>query len=697
MSSNKTIYKAMDDPMWQNPYIDQEEEQTRILLDGTKLTYHYVHGGFTDTGVKFLFCMPPKENYKGRFFQYLSPFPGPDEEIASLSLSGEDDRIAFALSHGAYYVESNMGSLSAFGGGTDPALTWKSSAAAAEYSRKWAMEFYGTGRPYGYVHGGSGGGYKTMACIENTNAWDGGLPFVIGSPYSLPNSISLHVQGQRALRRVFGKIVDALDAGGSGNMYEGLNKDEAAMLKEITAMGFPPMVWYPEAWGMKDPGSLPVLAPSVKMADPQYFIDFWTKPGYLGSDEKSSAYSDRLVFSTRVSAVHLDTQEENRNCESGNDVDGAWKKQAVDGERYWLEVEKLPEGDDLYLEGVNLRFESGALKGRELAMGKMVRRQNQEGGCLTLGMCVNIEDLEGLLLQVQPGDELTMDNSDYIALQSYYRHQVPDDKLAHAWDQFRDQEGKPAIPQRRDVFGIGFNGTGTTQDGDIQCKAITIQCLMDESTFPWCADWYREKIKEAKGSDEDYRLYYMERCMHGNVSSLRNQMVTNYIGALNQAMLDLSDWVERGIEPLETTVYQNVDNQIIPAESALERKGIQPVVNLLANGEACAKVKAGEMVIFTADAQCPPGAGKITALDFELSNKMVISQNGDGQEAFKTKGNVRPYEKDGLNCATAEVCFRYDVPGTYFAAVEVCANRSGDAQDPFTQVRNLARARVIVE
>ena len=57
-----------------------------------------------------------------------------------------------------------------------------------------------------------------MACIENTNAWDGAAPYVIGSPVSLPNTITMHAQGQRCLRRVFGKIVDALDAGGSGDM-----------------------------------------------------------------------------------------------------------------------------------------------------------------------------------------------------------------------------------------------------------------------------------------------------------------------------------------------------------------------------------------------------------------------------------------------------------------------------------------------
>ena len=107
-----------------------------------------------------------------------------------------------------------------------------------------------------------------MACIENTSAWDGAAPFVIGSPVSLPNTITMHVQGQRVLRNAFPKILDALDAGGSGDPYEKLNQDEADMLRELTKMGFPPLAWYMEAKGVIDPGSLPVLMPGVKKMDP---------------------------------------------------------------------------------------------------------------------------------------------------------------------------------------------------------------------------------------------------------------------------------------------------------------------------------------------------------------------------------------------------------------------------------------------
>lgn len=692
MSTAKQIYDAKKDPVYQNPYIDVDEMRTRVLEDGRVLPYRYIHGGFAEKGVKFIFCFPPKEEYKGRFYQYLSPFPGPDEEVASLNKKGENDVIAFCLLNGAYYVESNMGSKQMFGGSSEPHLVWKSSAAAAEYSRVKAMEIYGCERPYGYVHGGSGGGYKAMACIENTCAWDGAVPYVIGSPVSLPNTITLHVQGQRTLRRVFGKIVDALDAGGSGDMYEGLNKDEQAMLKEITAMGFPPRAWYLEAEGMTDPGSLPVLIPGVKAADPQYFKDFWKKEGYLGADPESNAVRDRLQFTGVVKSVHVPgTKTETET--GGNNVDDAWKKMLADGKDAWIELKEVPAGEDLYLEGVTISFETGGAAGKELLLGEI------KGNNLIIGMCYGMDDLPGVLSLVSPGDIVTLDNSDYIAVQSYYRHQTPADTSFKAWDQFRNADGTPKLPVRPNVLGYGMTGTGTVQDGDIQGKTIVIQALMDESTCPWCGDWYRKKVIEKKGSDDDFRIYYMDRCMHGDVDFMENNMVVNYMGALRQALLDLSDWVERGIEPKASTTYELSEGQIIPAKTAKERKGLQPTVELLANGETCAHVKAGETVTFTATVEVPEGAGLVTAVDYDFAadNSLNLTNTQTLKTFFGHPGAFEQTENNGLQGAVSTVSHVYQIPGTYFASVRVKMNRGGDAKNPFTQIKNLARARVIVE
>lgn len=687
---NKTIYHAKEDPAYAVPFVDKDEMRTRVMPDGSAMPYRFVHGGFRDTSVKFSFCFPEKECFKGRFFQYLSPFPGPDEELASLNKTGEDDIIAFCLENGAYYVETNMGSGAVFTNSPDQTIVYKSSAAAAEYSRVKAMEIYGCTRPFGYVFGGSGGGYKTLACIENTDAWDGAVPYVIGSPVSLPNTVTMHAQGQRCLRSAFAKITDALDAGGSGDPYQMLNNDEAAMLREITAMGFDPRIWYLEADGHIDDGSLPVLTPGVKGADPTFFEEFWTKPGYAGADPGSTACRDRLQFTGTVKAVHLPGQKVQMDEIDGrNGVDTAWKKALTDGTGAWIQLEQVPQGDDLYLHGVTITVQTGASEGKQLLLKDIV------GDCLTIGMCYGLDDLDGVLSGIRQGDTVTLDNSDYIAIQHYYRHQVPADRSFHAWDQFRDASGEPAIPQRSVVMGYGFTGTGTVQDGNIQGKVILVQSLMDESTCPWCADWYRKTVIQAKGSEQDFRLYYMDRCMHGDVSWMENNMVTNYLGAHRQALLDISDWVERGIEPPETTVYTYENGQIYPAASAGERKGVQPVVELLANGSSCARVKAGEAVRFTANVQLPEKGGIVTAIDFGFDDDRGLPGGMDAD--YPVKGEVVHTETDGVQGATAACEYTYDRPGVYFAAVRVKANRLGDPDKLFTQVKNLARARVVVE
>ncbi len=689
MPEAKQIYDAKLDPTMQNVYFDIDEMRERVLEDGRVLPYRYVHGGIKEHAIKFSFCYPPKEQYQGRFFQYLSPFPGPDEELASLDKTGEDDKIAFCLLHGAYYVESNMGSAAMFAPGGDSKMCFKASAAAAEWSRKVAMEYYGCSRPFGYVHGGSGGGYKTMACIENTNAWDGAVPYVIGSPYSLPNTVTMHVKGQRVLRHVFPKIFDAIDAGGSGDMYEGLTADEADTLRELTAMGIPPRAWYFESRGLMLDGSTTVLLPGVKEKDPSYFEEFWTVPGYEGADPSSTAYRDRLLFQAKVRAVHV-PEEGMDETGASNGVDDSYRKMFVNGKDAWIELEELPQGDDLYLKGVYVIINTGAAAGKRMLLDQLIPDETGKGGRITIGMCFGLSDLADVIDSIHPGDMLTLDNSDYIAIQSYYRHQVPSDLSFRAWDCIRDEEKKPLYPQRATIIGPEYCGTGTVQDGHIQGKVINIQAYMDESTCNWCADWYRHKIMEVQGDDRNHRVWYMEKCLHGDVASLENNVITNYLGALRQALLDLSDWVERGIEPPMSTNYSYANGQVYLPETAKERRGVQPVVSLSANGQECLHIKAGQTVRFLGKAQLPEGAGEITFVDFDFEEH----QEYPAVNLFATPGTFVSEDETGVVYAAEHI---YDQPGTYFASVRVKAERHGDKTDPFTQVKNIARARIIVE
>src|SRR5579859_6007194 len=98
------------DTLFRQPYIDVDEWRDKPVR------HRYIHGGFTGTSSKFSFYFPQKEKYQGHFFQYITPFP--DSENGSLGRIGEEDKIGFCLSHGAYFVETNEGGNFSF---TDPA------------------------------------------------------------------------------------------------------------------------------------------------------------------------------------------------------------------------------------------------------------------------------------------------------------------------------------------------------------------------------------------------------------------------------------------------------------------------------------------------------------------------------------------------------------------------------------------------
>ena len=148
-------------------------------------------------------------------------------------------------------------------------------------------------------------------------------------------------------------------------------------------------------------------------------------------------------------------------------------------------------------------------------------------------------------------------------------------------------------------------------------------------------------------------------------------MITNYLGSLRQSLLDLSDWVERGIEPRESTVYTLEDNQVIVPEKATGRKGLQPTVQLTANGSTGTYVKVGEPVTFQACIQTPEGTGTITPADFDFVEQIGLPiENG-----FAHAGTIEKKE-DGTY--VSEITHVYEKSGTYYASVRVKEQRDGD-------------------
>lgn len=669
MTESTAVRPDATDPTFATPYIDIDE------MRAEPIRHRYLHGGFEGTATRFSFYLPPAELYEGRFFQHFTP--APDSENLGPTLSGGFNKIAFALSSGGYFVETNGGGQQGGPFDTDPTIgAFRANAAAAEFSRTVAATMYGDHRPFGYAYGGSGGGFRTMGAAENTTGvWDGFVPYVIGSPMAMPNVFSVRMHAQRILRDKFDSIVDALEPGGSGDMYAGLSDEERDALLEVTRMGFPPRSWFAHrTMGMH---GFAALYPGMRAIDPGYFTDFWTLPGYLGSHPTASLLRERVDYLCEVREVLSEGELIERGILSDTaqltgGVDDSWVRAGTPAGAPLAIRLSVPPGRTVM--GADLFVQSGAAAGERIGL------QSISDDVAWLGP----HDFE-VLAKVRPGDSVLVDNGGFLAGQTYHRHQVPGRDYA-AWDQFRGADGTPLYPQRPVLLGPIFaaGASGTIQTGKFDGKMIVVASLLDREAFPWQADWYRARVAENLGDrvDEQFRLWYTDNAVHGDDPHQENPTHTvSYVGIVHQALRDVAAWVEKGIAPPASTHYEVRDGQVEVPREADVRGGVQPTLQLTSHGAPSAHIGVGETVIARADARVPRSVGTVFAIEWD----------DDGSGSFAVRDEVAA--ADELSVTRS---FRFDSAGTYFVVARVVGQRDGSADDLFTRTLNLARLRVVV-
>lgn len=152
------------------------------------------------------------------------------QSIMSQSSTGEEDKIGSSLTYGGYFFETNQGGKLDFSKPDqgDPAIrAYRVNAASTQFSRLVALKIFGGKRAYGYAFGGSGGAYRTVGGKENSEGvWDGVVPYVLGFPMAIPNVFTVRMHAMRILKNKLQQIIDALEPGGSVDMYAGLNTEE---------------------------------------------------------------------------------------------------------------------------------------------------------------------------------------------------------------------------------------------------------------------------------------------------------------------------------------------------------------------------------------------------------------------------------------------------------------------------------------
>jgi len=658
------------DTVFKNPYIDKD-----TLISN----YRYIHGGFDD-GTKFSFYFPSKKNYAGHFFQYITPFP--DSETAAQVYKYEASPISFSIENGAYFVETNEGGAIDFadpGTNRDASIgAYRANAACAEFSRHVAKLLYNCERPYGYCFGGSGGAYRTMGSIESTEGiWDGGVPFVSASPNAIPMVFSVRMNALRVLKDKLPGIIDAMDAGGRGDPYEGLDEYEAEVLKEATSMGFPLKSWY--GYKYMDIHGFKVLYVSIVAMDDSYFhYDFWTKPGYEGHDHPEYFAKDRVQ--TEAVITRLIGQDEAEKLglvsalseEERGTADRAWESLGAGIKDKPVAYEVDRDIQDIGMGG-DLDILSGDAAGYKITLG------GTNGKYLVLG-AVNVPEV---LAKIKVGDKVKVDNSDFLAVMYYYRHQVPGPDY-HVWDQFRDDDGNPIYPQRPILIAplIAMGAAGCIPDGNIKSKMILCNSLWDRESYAWQADWYRNRIISHLGNEDNFRLWYTDRALHGDVYDDDPSQTVSYLPTVFQALLDLSDWVEKGIEPSKTTDYKVVDGQVYLGEDGVNRGGIQPVPAATVNGAKAVEVAPGEKVTAHVVVDVPKGCGKVVKAEWCL----------DGSGNYTLPVRITPAAHVEFDTELS-----YDELGTHFASVRVTSERKGDAKRVHTSSQNIDRVRIIVK
>lgn len=679
------------DPFFGAPYIDLDEERD------TPRPYRHVHGGFADCDTRFTFYFPQAEKWEGRLIMPLEGAHAGHEDAMGGAMGEIIGGLALSFRLGGYMAESNMGHIGDDldpKAGDDPTLYgWRAAAETARFSKHVAKQVYGEAPHHSYVWGGSGGGRRSPLCLENApDAFDGALPFMGGGnvvPFPAtekvksgqPIAFACMFNVQRLLRDgdKAARLVDAMQPGGSGNPFEGLNSHEREELVYLYEQGFPfgdeHMIFSPmgQIWLWTS------MAERYVEWDPSYFENFWTKPGYIGHDLPSAVENDVIDVVTKVSkAITVNDLMTDPAYEAPEFMMARMMAMIMGGDTpdkvFAIEIADLPDG---YRLGAGVQVVSGDAKGRQLytlATAGDVFLCDGEGEA-------NIKRFEG----VKVGDEVHVDNRKFLAFCYFHRHHLLE---GPQFDGLK-LDGVPIYPQH--TVGYMSPLMGVPYTGQYEGKLLWVHHTHDSSLWPTEGVVYEAAVNQAQGeaaAAEKFRLQWTQNAEHigpamlpGSPTRATTTWLIDYNPVIEQGLVDLISWVEDGVAPPSTT-YEFSKGQVTLPATADARGGLQPVVTVTVNGGDRADIGVGESVNIDAVAEVPPGTGTIVSLewDFDGLGSFPVTEDIDGTQTL----------------VKASQNHTYDTPGTYFVTARACSNREGDVNAEFRRLPNVDSVRIVV-
>jgi hypothetical protein len=137
---------------------------------------------------------------------------------------------------------------------------------------------------HGYIFGGSGGGRRSPLCLENCpDVWQGAVPYIMGHSTSWSLGFSVQAHAARVLGPQMSDVIDAVEPGGSGNPFDGLNTQQREALAAMYRAGFPRGA--ESSFGTSGyAGTFAAHSSALEKHDPTYIDDFWNVRGYMGAD-----------------------------------------------------------------------------------------------------------------------------------------------------------------------------------------------------------------------------------------------------------------------------------------------------------------------------------------------------------------------------------------------------------------------------
>ena len=303
-----------------------------------------------------------------------------------------------------------------------------------------------------------------------------------------------------------------------------------------------------------------------------------------------------------------------------------------------------------------------------------------------------------LLGALSAGAKIRINNRFMLAACFYPRHSILDNG-SPAYNQYKNADGTPKYVQRpvqtADVANIRAAG-GRRETGHLKVRTIVLENLFDPASYPYVGGFYAEQVRQAMGSraaDSMFRIYYQDNAPHGAFpttmpgpdAAKQATKIASVGGILNQTLLDLANWAERGVTPLPSSRYsRDAMNQIVLPKYAQARGGLQPVVDLTANGATRAQVGVNQRVTLAAKIEMPPRAGKIVQYAWYL-----------GTPDLKFEPNVELSAPQAMLDVKRTVSF--PAPGEYSITIWVEGQRNGlRGANETTYLENVARVRVVV-